>query len=106
MSDLKQQQAADDFTAQPIARSFFELDIVFANRTEDVQNLAISDGATGMQRIGWNYADGPRPKNVPDTIHDDFKFAFEGVSDLFMRMGVLRQDGSSRNIPVYECHTS
>ncbi len=83
-----------DLTGFAGRASPFKLDIVFANRTEDIQYLAIRDGTTGMHRIGWNDADGPRSKDLLDAVHENFEFTFEGVSDLFMRMGMFRQESS------------
>src|SRR3954468_8026187 len=89
---------------RPETKSPFELDIVFANWTEDIQYPAVRKGAPRMHRIGRNDADGPRPKHVADPVHDNFEFALEGVRDLFMRMGMFRQDGPGRNVPIDERH--
>ena len=59
-----------------------------------------------MNRIGRNYADGPSPEHLRDTIHDNFEFALESVGNLFVGMGMLRQNCPGQNIPIYECHPS
>ena len=73
-----------------VNNSSLELNIVLANRTEDIQYPAVRDGAAGMHGIGWDYTDGPRSKNLLNAIHDNFEFAFERMRDLFMRMGMFR----------------
>jgi len=55
-----------------------------------------------MHRRRRNDTDRRWPEQLRDAVHDNFEFALKHVRDLFMRVGMFRQDGPGRNVPIDE----
>ncbi len=91
-------------TTRPAGLPLAESSIVLSNRVEDVNDLTPGHSATGMNRMGRDDPHITWSENAHLTINRQLEVPVYDVADLFMGMGVLRQDGPRLNPPMGEGH--